>query len=737
MKGLSFKSLVASLAVGVATCAISAPLHAQTAPAPDATSLPDASQDIIVTAQKRSERLIDAPQSVTALSAADFAKLNATQFVDFANTVPGLQFTTLGAGYTQVSLRGVTSGSDTSPTVGIYVDEVPYGSSSAFNQSVARALDAALFDLDRVEVLRGPQGTLYGASSMGGLLKYVTTAPRLDAVEGSVQAGVSSTRYGGTSYNGAAVVNLPIVTDKIAVRASGFYARDGGFNDNLGRQQKNVDRSEVYGGRVDVLMQPTDDLSVRITGFAQDIRRDGARYAAYTLGGDPIFGAFDQNHPLQEPFNSDFRLASATINYDFGFADLTSISSYQYSRTDLFTDISALYVPILPAFGIDAGGAGTRSYNKTRKFTQEIRLASKQDQPLQWLLGGFYTHEKSRLFQAIDTFDPDLVKIPFNLGQVAIPSTYKEYAFFGDITYHLTDKFNVTGGLRYAHNDQRFEQIGSGLLIGSAPAAKSSEGVVTYLANAQYKFSNNATAYARFATGYRPGGPNFVIRDAVSGNLLAPLSFNSDSLESYEIGFKAQTRDRSFAIDLSAFYVAWDDIQIITAVQGLSANLNAGTAKVRGAELNLTARPSDDLTFTGAFAYNDGEIGEDNPAIGAVKGERLPNVPRFTAALNADYVATASALRPFVGATLRFVSDRTVSFNQSVGLPQYQLPDYTSVDLRAGLSIGTVDAQLFVRNIFDKRGQLAANTSQAAAGAAVLTTLLQPRTLGLSASMKF
>lgn len=736
MKKLLFKDMTARLAIGVATCALSAPLQAQTLP--DDTPEPAMSSEIVVTAQKRSERLIDTPQSVTSLTAADLEKLNATQFVDFANTVPGLQFTTLGAGYTQISLRGVTSGSDTSPTVGIYVDEVPYGSSSAFNQSVARALDAALFDMERVEVLRGPQGTLYGASSMGGVLKYVTAKPTLNDVEGNVQAGVSDTRHGGTSYHGAAAINLPVVTDKVAVRASSFYSRDGGFNDNPARGQKDVDRSETYGGRADVLIEPTEDLSVRITGFAQNIRREGGRYAAYTLAGKPVHGAFDQDHPLEEPFNSDFRLVSGTINYDFGFADLTSISSYQYSRTDLFTDVSGLYVPLLPSFGVDdAGGAGTRSFNKTKKFAQEVRLASKQDQPLQWLLGGFYTHERSRLFQAVDTFDQDLVQIPFNLGQVEIPSTYQEYAVFGNLTYHLTDKFNITGGIRYAHNNQRFEQIGSGLLIGSAPEAKSSESVVTYLANAQYKFSNNATAYARFATGYRPGGPNFVIRDAGTGDLLAPTSFKSDSLESYEVGFKAQTRDRSFAIDLSAFYVAWDDIQIITAVQGLSANLNAGTAKIRGAELNLTARPNADLTFTGAFAFNDSEIGEDNPAIGAVKGERLPNVPRFTAALNADYVATASASKPFVGATLRFVSDRTASFDNSVGFPQYQLPDYTSVDLRAGLSIGPVNGQVFVRNIFDKRGQLAANTSQAAAGAAVLTTLLQPRTFGLSASMKF
>lgn len=214
-------------------------VFAQTAPA-------QGSGDIVVTAQKKAERLLETPQSATAISGEDLARINAVQFRDFANSVPALSFTTAGPGQTQLTLRGVTAGNDIGPTVGVYVNDVPYGSSTAFTNASSLSLDAGLFDMDRIEVLRGPQGTLYGASTMGGLIKYVTAAPELDVLSGSAQAGVSDTRHGGISYNGTVAVNAPIVTDKIALRANGFYSHDGGFIDNLALGRKDVNRSRVY-----------------------------------------------------------------------------------------------------------------------------------------------------------------------------------------------------------------------------------------------------------------------------------------------------------------------------------------------------------------------------------------------------------------------------------------------------------------------------------------------------------
>ena len=713
---------------------------AQTASSPGASaSDADDSREIIVTAQKRSERLLETPQSVTALSGAELTRMNAVQFRDFANSVPALSFTTAGPGQTQLTLRGVTSGNDIGPTVGVYVDDVPYGSSTAFTNASSLSLDAGLFDMERIEVLRGPQGTLYGASTMGGLIKYVTAAPDVHSFGGSAQAGVSDTRHGGTSYNGAAALNAPIVADKIAVRASGFYSHDGGFIDNLALGQADVNRSRIYGGRAALLFQPTERLSIRIGSYLQNIHREGTAAADFTLAGRPVDGGLDQRRLLAEVFEQRFRLVSGSIEYDLGLGTLTSISSYQTSKIAFRQDGSPVYVPVLAAaYGLDADAVAIDQLRATKKFTQEVRLASNGTGAIDWLVGGFYTNEKSRNGQLVVPYEADGSISPVEVATLSIPSRYREFAVFGNLTWHITDRFDMSGGLRYANNKQKFEQIGSGLLIGSQPKVRSSDDVVTYLANARYRFSDKATFYVRYATGYRPGGPNYVVNDPLTGAPLAPATFKSDSLQSFEAGFKAETPDRSFGIDLAGYYIDWNDIQISSAAGGVSVIANAGGAHVTGAELALTARPSSTVTAKAAFAYQRARLADDSIDLGASKGDRLPNVPKYTATMDLDYRAPiTSPIRPTAGVTLRFVSDRVASFDASGGFPQYALPDYAAVDLRAGASFGPVDAQVFVRNLLDERGQLSAATVLSILGGPAQVSMLQPRTIGVSATTRF
>ena len=693
--------------------------------------------EVVVTAQKREERLLDTPQSVTVLSADDLAKVNATQFRDFATMVPALSFTTQGAGQTQISLRGVTTGNDVGPTVGVYVDEVPYGSSSAFANAASLALDVGLFDVERIEVLRGPQGTLYGASTMGGLVKYVSKRPSLADLGGAAQASLSNTRGGGIGYNAAAALNIPIARDKAALRASGFYSRDGGYIDNRAMGQKEVNRARIHGGRLDLLLTPTEALTVRISGYLQNVARDGSAMADFTMAGKPVDGGLDQRRLYAEPFDQKFRLVAGTVSYDFGGAALTSISSYQTARVSYRSDLSAFYVPLFGSIGLPFSAIAIDQNRDLDKFTQEIRLSSAGKRTIEWAIGGFYTHEKSGNRQHLVSRNPAGQPSAINLATLSIPTRYEEYAAFGDLTWHLTDRFDVSGGLRYAANRQRYRQDGSGLLGTSIPALASKDDVVTWLANARYKFGDRATAYLRYATGYRPGGPNFVVNDPATGLPTGPATFESDSLKSYEAGFKAETRDRSFAIDASAYRIDWSNIQIITARAGSTIIANAGRARIDGAELTMTARPSSTVTVSGAFAYQNARLAEADAALGGAKGERLPNVPRFTAAIHADYRLTGSPIRPALGATLRFVSDRRASFGGSASFPQYTLPDYATIDLRAGASFGPVDAQIFVRNLLDERGQLSAVTLLSLLGGPAQVAVLQPRTIGISASTRF
>jgi iron complex outermembrane recepter protein len=405
-------------------------------------------EEVVVTAQKRQERLIDTPLSVSVLSGEDINKLGAIQFRDFATTVPGLDFTTAGTGYTQISLRGVTAGFDVGSTVGIYVDDVPYGSSSAFAQGGQVALDVGLFDMSRIEVLRGPQGTLYGASTMGGLIKYVTHGPDVTAFSGSAQTGVASTRDGGINYNAAVVVNAPLSANSAALRASAFYSRDAGYIDNAPLGDSNSNRSGVYGARLDLLFLPADNLSIRLAGFLQDISRTGEATADYSLDGRPLYGDLVQFRRVPEPFAQHFRLGSATIDYDFGPAKLTSITSYQTTRTELTYDATGGYAADCSFAGVACSAVGLPQELSTNKATEELRLASGDASQLQWLLGGFYTHESSDNAQAFSLFDLQGAPASADLYHELNSSRYEEYAGFLDLTYHTSLTGSTCQGAR-------------------------------------------------------------------------------------------------------------------------------------------------------------------------------------------------------------------------------------------------------------------------------------------------
>jgi iron complex outermembrane recepter protein len=722
---------LASLLASTALC--SAPAFAQNAPSPDDTALLG---DVIVTAQKREERASETPLSLSVLTGEALQASGATQLSDFAATVPGLSFTSNGVGQGQINLRGVTTGLNVGSTVGIYVDEVPYGSSTSFAGAAQLALDVGLFDLDRVEILRGPQGTLYGASTMGGLLKYVTEAPDPTRFSGGLRAGASTTAHGGFGYDLAGAVNTPFANDTAAIRLNGYYTRDSGFVDNRQSGEKDVNQSDVYGTRADVVFNPSDALSIRLTGFAQEIERDGSGSVDFNgATGQPVDGRYDQRR-FDEPFDQSFRLASAVVDYDFGPVQLTSVTSYQTSDVNYVVDVSALYVPLLGGFGLALGSTPLVKDVNTDKFTQEARLAGSYG-AFDWIVGGFYTREKSFQRQTIAATDVTGAPFPLNLLTAELPSLYEETAAFGTLTWHVTDRFDLSGGLRYAANDQTYEQNASGLLGGPAPKRSSDETVTTYLANARYRVTDRSIAYLRYATGYRPGGPNMVLNDPVTGDPLAPPTFNADSLDSYEAGYKASTADGRFSIDAGVYYIDWQDLQIVALRNGVGVVANASSAAIRGAEITVTARPVPALSLVAAVSLLDAELNADSPDLGGRKGDSLPDSPNATVSVSADYGFSLGGYDVDAGATVRYVDDRVSSFDMSAGTPQHALPDYTTVDLRAGIDFNGLRAQFYVRNLFDEFGELSAMTSFSVAGGPIQITPLRPRTAGLTLTKRF
>jgi outer membrane receptor protein involved in Fe transport len=507
----------------------------------------------------------------------------------------------------------------------------------------------------------------------------------------------------------------------------------------------------MYGGRADVLLQPNDQLSIRLNAFAQKIERDGSNAVGYDYATKkPIDGELDQSTILREPFDHKFQLYSATAVYDFGPAALTSVTSYQTLSNHSFLDGSTLFVPtfnflyfnpgVLSPPVIEFGAIGIAYGIDTDKFTQELRLAG-TGPTFDWLIGGFYTHEDSNQKQVVTSFAPDGTPIDVDITTIRLPSTYEEAAGFGTLTWHATSTLDLAAGLRYSHNSQSYAQNTSGitafLLAPPRPETKSSEDVTTYLANLRYRPNDNLMAYFRFATGYRPGGPNFTGQDPETGEPIGNPAFESDKLQSYEGGIKLSSSDRRFGADAAVYLINWDNMQVVSNRNGVGVVANADTARSTGAEVTLTAVPVPALTVLGTFAYIDAHLTADAPALGGVDGDSLPDTPDFAGTLSGDYGFDVHGHASTVGAAVRYIGDRVSSFDESVGNPQYHLPSYTTVDLRGSAAFGPANLRLYVRNLFDERGQQSASTVLAAAGGPAMISIIQPRTYGMSIDVKF
>lgn len=782
----SIRQLLCSAAlIGFTAAPAWAQVEEQPSPPQNESVSDDNEQAIVVTAQKREQILLDVPQSVTVVGGDTLERQQATNFQDYLALVPGFSLEGDTPGETRITLRGANTGGVAS-TVAVFMDEVPFGSSTGLANGAILSGDFDPFDLSRLEVLRGPQGTLYGASSFGGVIKYVTNAPRLGRFEARAQVGVEDVKGGGLGYNAAAVVNAPL-GDKAALRVSGFLRKDSGFVDSIGNNpidniaipslgippivlgstlvEDNINDRKSYGGRASLLFQPIDTLSVRLTAFAQNLNSGGSSVFEVdpeTL--DPLYGGLVQSVYQREPTKVKYRVYSGTLDWDLGFANLLSSTSYSTFEEKFQTDFTfalaqtvnlvANLGPLAPLLGIPTIadpavfrplGVQLFQSTSTDKFTQEVRLSSPNNDKFEWLVGAFYTNEESgidpqNIFATeFGTDTPAAGVDPVAL--VFLRSRYKEYAGFANGTLHATDRFDVTVGGRIAHNKQKADlQIDSGLLGDSEGSGlKSSETVFTYSVAPRFEISDNASVYARVATGYRPGGPNVIPAGSPPNT---PASYDADRLTSSEIGIKAQSPgSRLWTIEATAYHLDWKDIQLFAVVNDTGINVNGGKARVNGLELAGTLRPARGLTLSANGAYTDGELKDDAPpASGGLKGDPLPYVPKWSGALNADYEFPVGGFEGFVGGTISRVGRRVANLDErdEDGGP-VRIPGYTEVDLRAGANIDRWTIQAYVRNLFDKRGITSATGFDGTSfpGGAAGIAVIRPRTVGLVATFNY
>jgi outer membrane receptor protein involved in Fe transport len=702
----------------------------------------DALATIVVTAEKREESIKDVPMSVTALSGDTLDALQARSFQDYANMVPGLSITSSQPGLTRLTLRGQNSGGVGS-TVAVYMDESPFGSSTALLNGSIITGDFDTWDLERIEVLRGPQGTLYGANSEGGLLKFVSTAPVLGKFSGEGEVTGESVTGGGNGGAIRGVVNIPL-GDKAALRVSGYGQDVPGYIDDPTRGKSDINDGHKEGGRASLLWAPTDDLSIHLTGTSQQSKYNGTNTVdidPVTL--QPVHGDLTQSRTLNEPSKAKYENYNATINWNTGPFSVVSTTSYGILDFDYVTDATSLEVVPGLTYGQAFGGIGLYEDNNAglKKFTQEIRLASPSSDQLEWQVGGYYTRETGALVQHVVGVELPTTPQPNPFGgeleNVLLDSTYKEWAGFANLTYHFNSQFDIQAGGRYSSNKQSAtESIGGPLLGGGSIAFTTpfSGNVFTYSIAPRWHVDADTMVYFRLATGYRPGGPNALPIAPPPGT---PVVYGPDKTVNFELGVRSTQLDGRLSIDVAAFHVDWTNIQLFETVNNVGINVNGGKAQSQGLEWTFAYVPVHGLTLGWTGAITDAKLTSPVPLLNANSGDPLAYVPKFSTSLSGEYIWNLTTnFKGFVGGGWSYVGSRSTDFNSSPSGGQLDLESYNTFEARLGIDHAHYRVTLYGRNLGNTRG-ISSYTSGGAPGPAGEITIIQPRTIGLTLNAKF
>ncbi|HEY6484538.1 MAG TPA: TonB-dependent receptor [Steroidobacteraceae bacterium] len=722
-------------------------------------------QEIVVTAEKRDSTVQKTPISITAISGAEIQAQGLTDLVSVAQQVPGVSFKTSGPGQTEIEMRGLTSTGGESPTVGFYLDETAL-TPPAMAQNGKVVIDPSLFDLNRIEVLRGPQGTLYGAGSMGGTIKLVTNQPDLQHVTANAEGIGSGTDGGGFNHTENLMLNVPLVQDYAALRVVGTDKFVQGWIDRdvVNPFPLEVDNStlrgnvaaapvtqrftesnweRLQGGRAALLVQPMDALSISAGVLYQRINQGGPNTVDVPPGNEVHYQPFD----VAEPFADTFNLYDLTAKYNFDSFQIVSATSDWNRQENQTQDISEAMQDYIggflgpPAdfpFSTAAGGLGAGSISEddyTRQFSEELRVASTGDAALQWLMGGYYSsfHATSHVYSYYNGFTA--LFGTNNLADNHRLLGVDQYALFGEASYQLADSLKATAGARYFmyHSDSATSVSGvsangtSATLFGLAQNSG-----VTPKVSLAYIPSDATTVYGTISKGFRPGGPNSPIPPPCTP---APTQFGPDSVWSYELGEKQKLADSRVSINGDVYYEDWSNIQQQVAPGcGYKFTTNAGKATVYGAELEIAIVPVEGLVFSQNVGYTHAVNSTTVPLANVTAGQRLLDVPQVTADTNLTY------RYPLPG-SLNLVTRLNNSYIdsiQDITFARNTLPAYDIVNARLGVEGERWSVMAFIDNLTNKMALLS-DTGALSANISILNRVAtnQPRTIGADLTYKF
>jgi iron complex outermembrane recepter protein len=570
--------------------------------------------EIVVTAQKRAERAQDVPISMSVLVGNDLDKSTYEGVTEVLNAVPGMaavanQFQSAG---TFLEVRGVTGYNAGASTVGYYIDSVPFGM-----MRLVLVPDANIYDLKQIEVLRGPQGTLYGANSENGVVRILTNDPDMSNVDFKARSMVSTTQYGGANYSGDMAVNLPIIADKLAARlVAGDGHESGWINGPLGNHLNDGDISNV---RLKIAARPTDALTIELSAWHSQ-----SNYNAPSLADGSRQN--DAQHP--QPNDSRFNAYGAQLNYDLSLGLLSSVTSYVDYANPSTLDAGALGAPI-----------NYVTILTSKVFSEEINLTSRLDGPWRWSVGAMYRDDRDTNSTSTTTFPSLQITRYFDFTDSS-----KSSAAYGDVGKRFfLDKFQWTLGVRYFHDDEGTKANGPlpGFnvplgLVSATSTATTPRAVLNWFP------TKDITGYISYSQGFRSGIP----QDEAVGSIIKNFPpLKPDKLTNYEAGVKGTFWDHRVSYDAAVFYIVWHDVQqsinvIISDTAEFTALLNDGSASGEGAEFAIRAQPLEPLSVGASFSWNNLHFNQTVLSGGNVvfaEGARPNGSPEYTAGASAEY----------------------------------------------------------------------------------------------------
>jgi iron complex outermembrane receptor protein len=751
-------------------------------------ALSDQIEVVKVTAQKRQEDSNKVAMSISAVSGESLQAQHVNDFTDLTRVVPNISFTAAsgnggaGPGTSNIEVRGISSAAGAA-TVGIYLGDV---SLTVGNVYTMGTVEPKFFDIDRVEVLRGPQATLYGASSMGGTIKFVPNEPDLKEREINTYAEASTTKGGSANYSANIVGNLPLIANELALRIGAQSQRTGGFINQVDGDgnvlAKNINKVDDQELRVALKWKPTRALTITPALYYQVV--DAKDISAFNLD-RPNYQAQKQ---VREPSRDTLMTPNVAVNWDIGNADLTSSTSYFQRKFDRTQNGSAYNSYSLSTFltSTDDGGTAPPALidsiaalpsavylnNQVRQISQEIRIASKpydaSVSPWTWIGGTYFSNqhtniiENDPIFGVNSTFsqfgfsssDPNILPDAFpndfpadNAFSGAFHYREKQISLFGEVSYYFMPALHATVGARYLKGDSTLDQKNGLYLAGAGNNSSSSLSSKAFTPKyaLTWEVDPANTLYATVAKGFRLGGSNVFVPPTTCGPDLeangiesGPATYTPDSLWNYEFGSKSRFLNNRLSINADVFYVKWKNIQqgVYLPTCAYTYNANAGDATSKGFEFEIKGKPMSGLTLSATGGYVKAELTNDeglkNGIVGAVSGAQIQGVPKYNGAINAQYnFAAFGGKSAFVMGGVQWVGASKGSLDPSQ--TDYDRPAYHTADISAGLSFDRYQLSLFVKNAFDEDTVI----QHPQVASIVQGYRVTPRSIGMSLAAKF